>query len=169
MDHSKALQFAKRYANTLPLIVAGAAALLIVYILVAMFRLFFASPQGVDQIPAENINAAVIRDWQREIPRWQLFGIPPLDEKIVPETRSRLQLHGIFYATDPQQSQAIIAVEGDQAKVYHPGDVVDGSIKVHEIKSDEVILNRDGLLEKLVLPKKGLEFAPDPEGLLLSD
>ncbi|MGH8194731.1 MAG: type II secretion system protein GspC [Woeseiaceae bacterium] len=74
------------------------------------------------------------------------------------ETRLNLLLKGTVAATSDTVSMAIISANGDDDKVYAVSDTVVSGTTLHAVYTDRVILNRDGQLEALKLPK---EF---PEG-----
>lgn len=166
-------QLSKNYLQVkhLPFAVTGVVVLLSVYVIYLIMMLFFQTA-SVDLASNEQSDqkSVVVRDWLREIPHWQLFGVAPVqDGRHVPQSRSQLNLHGIFYAADPKNSQAIIIIEGGQGKVYFEGDEVDSGVNIQRISASEVILSRDGVLEKLVLPRRNIEFSADPKPLPLRE
>lgn len=92
---------------------------------------------------------------------WQLFG--PLgasaDQASVadaPETRLRLELLGVFQNVDAANASAIIAEQGKDAELYHPGDKVPGNATLEEVLADRVILMRLGQREALRLKESEL-------------
>ena len=76
----------------------------------------------------------------------------------LPDARVSFSLKGTIAATQQQQSVAIIADTNKEEKVYSVGELVQPGTTLHEIHSDLVVLNQNGVLSKLELPK---EF---PEG-----
>jgi len=86
----------------------------------------------------------------------QLFGraatpTRPLKEIVqaAPETRLKLQLRGAFAHSNPQQSRALIAEQGQSAAYYRIGDQLPGGAKLEQIASEHVILKRSGVIETL--------------------
>jgi general secretion pathway protein C len=90
-----------------------------------------------------------------------LFGIAEngrnQDPAQAPPTTANLLLAGTIATGDPKRGFAIIG--GDNpSKVYSVGDAVGGA-SLHSVYLDHVILDRDGNLEKLVLPRLRLATA----------
>jgi general secretion pathway protein C len=78
------------------------------------------------------------------------------------ETRLNLSLKGTIAANNDEMSAAIIAAAGNEDKVYGiRGTVAEGTI-LHAVYPDRVILNRNGALEALKLPKEFPEGASAP-------
>jgi general secretion pathway protein C len=77
-----------------------------------------------------------------------------------------LVLTGIIAASDPRNGLAILGPSPAAAKVYAVGDNVPGGAKLHSVLSDRVMLDRNGSLEYLLLPRKvqggGLPNGPAP-------
>lgn len=89
-----------------------------------------------------------------------LFGVAKTDQiqqQNIKKTQLRLSLHGVFASTDPAQAVAIISQsKGEAGKAYKVGATVPGGAVVHQVKSNEVILKRNGRLESLPLPRERL-------------
>ena len=107
------------------------------------------------------VNAAVIANAG-------LFGTPKpvVNNNANTATQSNipLVLTGIIAASDPNNGLAILGENAAAAKVYAVGDIVPGGVKLHSVLSDKVILDRNGNLEYLALPRQnsGTGFAPPP-------
>jgi len=71
----------------------------------------------------------------------------------VEETRLALTLKGTMAGTENKLTRAIIADNRNDEEVYSIGDAVLDGTTLHAVYADQVILNRDGLLESLKLPK----------------
>lgn len=66
---------------------------------------------------------------------------------------------------DGEVSKAYISVDGKPAKIFEVGDSLPYGVSVYAIASDAVILENNGHLEKLPLPRQALEFKPlEPVG-----
>ncbi|MCR9192646.1 MAG: general secretion pathway protein GspC [Gammaproteobacteria bacterium] len=76
-----------------------------------------------------------------------------------------LTLVGVVFSPQPQESQAIIKLPNGNARTFSLGDQVSGGAKIKQITPDGVVLERDGELESLSLPKNALTFEPLPKPL----
>jgi general secretion pathway protein C len=86
-----------------------------------------------------------------------LFGAaaaPRQDAANAPETSMPLVLSGIIAGNDPQNGLAILGPSAQNARVYAVGDSVPGGAKLHSVYSDRVLIERDGRLESLTLPRQ---------------
>jgi general secretion pathway protein C len=79
-------------------------------------------------------------------------------------TNIPLVLTGIIAASDPRNGLAIIGENASNAKVYAVGDTVPGGVKLHSVLADKVLLDRNGTIESLALPRQsqGMAMAPPP-------
>lgn len=97
-----------------------------------------------------------------------LFGAPKptvnTNAANAPQTNIPLVLTGVIAASDPRNGLAILGENAAAAKVYAVGDIVPGGVKLHSVYSDKVILDRNGNLESLALPRQstGMAMAPPP-------
>lgn len=94
------------------------------------------------------------------IPEAHLFGQTDSD---MPITSLQLRVTGIVKTNNDENngsSKAYISISGQPGKIYHTGDELPYGVKVYEITPDSVILENDGKLEKLPLPRERLEFKP---------
>jgi general secretion pathway protein C len=90
----------------------------------------------------------------RPIVEAHLFGIaaaPSPDRETVRPARADLQLHGTFATVDPRHGWAIVTVDGAE-KLYETGETAGGAA-LSSVYADHVLLNRDGQLESLWLPR----------------
>ena len=129
----------------------------------ALFVIYGDQSQGVDPTPSEQIitrKESRIMDTSR-IADWHLFGEVGVKTEnlpktsVAPETRLRLELTGVYLASDPALSSAIIVDKG-KAESYKVGDKLPGGVKLHEVYEDRVIINRNGRLETLRFSEKTL-------------
>src|SRR5690606_5348599 len=79
---------------------------------------------------------------------------PVVVHEEVAETQLALSLRGTIAANDPSAALAIIAASGRDEKVYAIQDTVAPGTTLHAVYPDRVILNRNGALEALKLPKE---------------
>lgn len=97
------------------------------------------------------------------LPNEHLFGKAFSTEGNVPITSLQLRVAGIVKINSPDSaatSKAYISIAGQPSKIYQTGDNLPYGVKVHDIQPDAVILENDGHLEKLPLPREKLEFKP---------
>ena len=85
-----------------------------------------------------------------------LFGIPQA-EQTAPEdaqpTQMNLVLSAVFASNDPTKGLAVIGESPQSAKVYAVGATVRPGTKLHSVYLDRVLLDRNGQLETLSLPR----------------
>jgi general secretion pathway protein C len=95
-----------------------------------------------------------------------LFGMPPapppVDDANAPPTNMPLVLTGIISAADPKSGLAIIGTSASNSKVYPVGERVPGNARVHAVYFDRVLLERNGVIEALLLPRKSQPGGPAP-------
>jgi general secretion pathway protein C len=105
-----------------------------------------------------------------------LLGTPPVqapserDALNAPQTSMPLVLTGIIAADDPQNGLAILGQSAQAAKVYAVGDNVPGGAKLHSVFADRVVIEREGRLESLALPRQpggGMPSAAPPSATAL--
>jgi general secretion pathway protein C len=116
--------------------------------------------------PSHNLDVAAITNAH-------LFGTPPVeaatpqDAANAPQTSMPLVLTGIIAADDPRNGLAILGENANAAKVYAVGDSVPGGAKLHSVMNDRVVIDRNGKLESLVLPRQVQGGAPPPSAAAL--
>ncbi len=102
-----------------------------------------------------------------------LFGAAPAlrqDGANAPQTSMPLVLTGIISGNDPQNGLAILGQNAQTAKVYAVGDNVPGGAKLHSVYNDRVVIDRDGQLESLSLPRQmNAGNAPPPSTAALQN
>lgn len=82
-----------------------------------------------------------------------LFGMAKQDSANAPQTNIPLVLTGTIAGSDPQNGLAILGQTAQTARVYAVGDNVPGGAKLHSVYSDRVLIDRNGQLESLALPR----------------
>ena len=167
LRNANAQQLAARATDTLPpwvtllLVVAltwqvGKA----VWMLFPRSEAIVAPPSVSVTVPAPG-NADATFDTNR-ITNAYLFGrlpvaaAPPQGEDFgdVDETDLKLTLRGTIAANEDGLAMAIIADDRGQEKVYAVGDPVTAGRKLHSVLPDRAILNNNGKLEALKLPRE---------------
>lgn len=97
------------------------------------------------------------------IPSQHLFGKAMGSTNNLPITNLQLHVTGITkveHETIDNPSRASISMAGQPSKLYEVGDEIAAGVKVYQIDQDAVVLQNDGELEKLPLPRAPLEFKP---------
>jgi general secretion pathway protein C len=95
------------------------------------------------------------------IPDQHLFGQSLTSD--VPVTSLQFRVTGIVKVDNEHGrsvSKAYISETGQPSKIYQVGDSLPYGVKVYAINSDAVILQNDGAIEKLPLPREQLQFKP---------
>ena len=70
-----------------------------------------------------------------------------------PPSQANLVLSAVFAANDPTEGLAVIGESPQSAKVFAVGSMVRPGTRLHSVYLDRVILDRNGQLETLSLPK----------------
>jgi general secretion pathway protein C len=99
-----------------------------------------------------------------------LFGAAPQpqqDDANAPQTSMPLVLTGIIAGNDPRYGAAILGQNAQTAKVYVVGDTVPGGAKLHAVYTERVVIDRNGQLESLALPRQVAGSAPPPSSAAL--
>jgi general secretion pathway protein C len=97
-----------------------------------------------------------------------LWGVPPPSEQRIEPSQVNLLLTGTIAGNDPQNGLAILGQTPQTAKVYAVGDIVPGGAKLHSVYSDRVVIDRNGQLESLALPRQlNTGNAPPPSAAVL--
>jgi general secretion pathway protein C len=79
-----------------------------------------------------------------------------------------LVLTGVIAGNDAQNGLAIIGQTAQATKVYAVGDTIPGGVKLHSVYEDRVILDDNGELQTLALPRNlNPALAPPPSAALL--
>lgn len=97
-----------------------------------------------------------------------LFGIyvpPDLSEAGVKKSMLDVTIVGILFAVPIEGSQVIIKASDGDEKTYLLGDTLPGGAVIKRITASGVLVERNGVLESLSLPKEDLTFEPIPKPL----
>jgi general secretion pathway protein C len=106
-----------------------------------------------------------------------LFGQPRAAEAAnagnAPTTSMALVLTGVVAGDDPQRGVAILGPSATAARVYTIGASVPGGARLHSVYRDRVLLDRNGSVEALLLPRQygggGTAPAPAPPPIAQAD
>lgn len=103
------------------------------------------------------------QDSFRDILNSSLFGVyvpNDLNEGSVKKSMLNVELVGILFADKIDESQVIIRSSSGEEKTYKIGDKIPGGAVIKRIMAGAVLVERDGNLESLSLPKNDLIFEP---------
>src|SRR3954466_5667842 len=87
------------------------------------------------------------------------------DAANAPPSSAPLVLAGLLATSDPKEGMAIIGESAATAKVVPVGKPVPGGAMLHSVYTDRAVLDRNGTLESLMLPRRsagGLGAPPPP-------
>lgn len=108
-------------------------------------------------VTGSEINTANSSQLHREISQAHLFGVASSKTRTTTEapiTKSNLVLKGILAAVPTSLATVIIAMKKNGPEnIYLIGDKLPGNVTIKEIHIDHVIIERNGQLETLRLPK----------------
>ena len=79
-----------------------------------------------------------------------------------PQTSVQLVLAGVLAVPDPRRGLAIVGPTAGSAKLYTVGSGMPGGVTLYAVYPDRVLLDRNGALESLLLPKKLAAAGPPP-------
>jgi general secretion pathway protein C len=79
-----------------------------------------------------------------------------------PNTTMPLILAGVIADPDPAKGVAIIGENAAAGKLYSVGAAIPGGVHLHGVYSDRVLLERNGGLETLMLPRTPVSSRPAP-------
>lgn len=89
-----------------------------------------------------------------------LFGRAPLAAGVAgsdaPRTELPLVLTGVIAANDPHRGFAILGPSASTAKVYQVGDSLPGGARLTAVLREKVLLEHDGQLRSLALPRRSV-------------
>lgn len=77
-----------------------------------------------------------------------------------PPSSAQLVLAGVLAVPDPRQGMAILGPTAQNTRLYAAGAAIAPGLVLHSVFPDRVLLDRNGALEALALPKKLAPQAP---------
>jgi general secretion pathway protein C len=108
-------------------------------------------PSGIPMMPRPSVNPSL---QLALIVNAHLFGTSALPAGgAAPQTTMPLVLAGVIADKDPNKGQAIIGENANAAKLYAVGGAISGGARLHAVYADRVLLERNGALETLSLPR----------------
>src|SRR6185312_10640058 len=157
----------ERLARGAALSVCAAAALLVLWTLVRLAWLLLPHADVIDTGAAAPLATAAAAPVQ-SIAKWHLFGNPQAVNlaqlaRNAPTTLLKLTLRGTLALPDPKQGIAVIADEQGHELSYNVGDDIVPGVKLVEVHTDHVVLEHEGALENLQLPRPEAHTPDLPE------
>ncbi|MBX9704887.1 MAG: hypothetical protein K5Q00_01420 [Gammaproteobacteria bacterium] len=92
------------------------------------------------------------------IAQMHIFGTSPEDLTNLPLASLGLEVQGIFFNNQADQSRVLIGNAGQMSAFYQVGDSLPGNVKIYKITANSVIVMYQGQLQKLPLALPGLDF-----------
>jgi general secretion pathway protein C len=162
--------FVERTLKHLPDIIAGLLVIAIAWQLVQLTWLMVGT-QPVNAVAIASAPPAIIAGPKidpQAIANAHLFGTPSAessdaDASNAPQTQMSLVLAGTIASDDPAKGFAIIGESAAAAKFYSVGAMIGGSARLHAVYADRVILDRNGQLEALMLPRQASSLVAPPK------
>ena len=82
--------------------------------------------------------------------------VAKIAEPDAPPTQMNLVLSAVLASTDPSKGLAVIGESAANGKVYAVGATVRSGTRLHAVYPDYVVLDRNGSLERLALPRQSV-------------
>ncbi len=165
LDARTNVWLARLHANAPRLVAFVLAALIVLELAHLAYALVInpvKSPQPSGPATAANLRPQVN---VQQVVNSHLFGVPQVDPASrdpdnAPPSSANVLLTGTIATDDPKHGVAIVSEGGGPSKVYSVGDRLAGAA-LHSVYLDHVILDRNGALETVTLPRL-LPGAPGP-------
>lgn len=143
-------------------IILSLIALMLMLLLLSWGSFFFsANPMSQQRPVIASQDASKKNDLSHAILTASLFGVyVPNDLNKVKKSMLNVTLVGILLANKVEDSQVIIKASGGEEKTYTAGDTLPGGVIIKKITATGVLVERNGTLESLSLPKNDLTFEP---------
>lgn len=125
--------------------------------------LFFSPVTVESTADTTSVEKTVKQDLFSDILNAPLFGVyvpNDLNEDNVKKSMLDVTLVGIMFDEHIEESQVIIRSASGDEKTYKIGDKIPGGALIKRIMAGGVLVERNGTLESLSLPKNDLTFEP---------
>ncbi|KTD82883.1 type II secretion system protein N [Legionella waltersii] len=155
------LLFSPKYAKWIIIGLITLFSMLIIYSYASL--LFFKIGAASTQNSETNAVELPKQEDAKHFLKASLFGVympNDLNDDNVKESLLNVTLVGILYDENPENSQVIIRSSSGDEKTYVIGDKIPGGAVIKRIIPNGVLVERDGTLESLSLPKNELNFEP---------
>lgn len=141
--------------------------LLIIYEIYSV--IFFQQQIQASAEKSLNLPVAAHESTEGQTIRYDFFGeYIPSDMRAsnIKKSMLNVKLVGIFYAANLDESEVLIESAGGDVRVYRLNHKIPGGAVLKSIMFDAVLVEREGELERLSLPKQELMFEPVAKPLL---
>jgi general secretion pathway protein C len=88
-----------------------------------------------------------------------VFGSAPRLQAAAP-TGIAIRLLGVVAASGGRRGHAVVQLEAKQIMAVHEGEDVAPGVRLAEVRADHVLLERNGVREKLAFPERRVTAAP---------
>lgn len=153
--------FSAKYAKWIIISLITLFSLLIIFEYVTLFFSLTAKP--VLSSSNTNVEMGKKQDSSDYILDSSIFGVyvpDDLNEDNVKKSMLNLTLVGILLAHKPENSQVIIRNANGDEKTYKISDKIPGGAVIKRIIAGGILVDRNGTLESISLPKNDLIFEP---------
>lgn len=153
--------FSAKYAKWIIISLISLFSLLIIFEYATLFFPRAHTPVLADS--NKNLLAKTKTDSSDYILNSSLFGVyvpNDLNEDNVKKSMLNVTLVGILLGDKTEESQVIIRSAGGEENTYKIGDKIPGGALIKRIMAGGVLVERNGTLESLSLPKNDLTFEP---------
>lgn len=121
------------------------------------------APMSPPQLPTVNFTPID----PQQIANAYLFGNPSatpskVDPNNLPISQLNLLLAGTMAMPEPDQGFAIVGENANNAKFYRVGAPINGNVRLHSVYSDRIVIDNNGTLEAVKLPRGLPTTLPPP-------
>lgn len=134
---------------------------LIIWNIISAITLFSGLNHTVQHEEVSVPNTSAPQQKKPLILNYKLFGeyVPKNLEAVgVRQSTLNLTVVGVLFAVNEQNSQVILRKPSGQEEFFHVDDELPGGGVIKRITEEGVLVARDGVLERLSLPKQELKF-----------
>ena len=142
------------FAQTAAVLLVTFAALVLLGMVLARWTWVWAAPRPEPRAPA------VVQTGVRLVSAQGLFGVAQRNGTVAAPTGIAIRLLGIVAATAGHRGYAAVQLDGKQILAVREGEHVAAGIRLAEVGTDRVILERGGIRESLALPEQQTVAAP---------
>jgi general secretion pathway protein C len=121
------------------------------------------APVAVNTASSVTVPDQTSRNDVQTIVSAHLFGVANVenaDPNNAPPTQVALVLAGVMATEDPKRGYAIVGESAANAKVHLVGSQLPGGVRLYAVYPDRVLIDRNGQIETLALPRQPGGFAP---------
>lgn len=158
--------FLPRYAKWIIIALISFFSFLIIFEYTTLFFVVIYTPEV--SVSNETLQNPTQKESAESLLNSSLFGVympTDLNDSNVKKSMLNVTLVGILLGDVNEESQVIIRSAGGEENTYKIGDKIPGGAVIKRIMAAGVLVERNGALESLSLPKNDLTFEPVAEPL----